>query len=80
MLVCLCLRHVACLKLAVLTGRDVELHRSTFVKRLEAVHLDLREMHEEVFAILLRDDMLTIRYAATKKLGILFFARILPIR
>ena len=27
-----------------------------------------------------RGHMLTIRYAATKKLGILFFARILPIR
>ena len=60
MLVCLSFGHVARLELAVLASRDVELHSRSFVKRLEAVHLDFREMHEEIFAILLRDEAVAL--------------------
>ena len=58
---CLCevalrLRHVASLELAILASRHVELHSLAFIEGLEAVHLDLREVDEEVFAIVLRDE------------------------
>ena len=51
---------VAGLQLAVLTGSDVERNGGPFVKSLEAVHLDLREMDEEILAISLGDEAVAL--------------------
>ena len=48
------LDDVARLKLAVLTRGDVEGYRSTLIQSLETVHLDLREVNEQVLAVTLR--------------------------
>ena len=52
--------HVACLELAVLAGGHIEGHSLALIEGLEAVHLDLREMHEQVFAVVLRDEAIAL--------------------
>lgn len=57
---CLLLDNVAGLKLTVLTSRDVEGNCCSLVKGLESIHLNLREVNEQIFAILLRDEAITL--------------------
>lgn len=54
------LYHVAGLQLTVLTGSNIENNGSAFIKSFEAVHLDLREMNEKIFAILLGDEAVAL--------------------
>ena len=51
--------HLRGLALAVGTGRDHEFHLGVFVEALVAVALNLAEMDEQVFAVLLGDEAVT---------------------
>ncbi len=54
------LDDVTRLKLAVLARGDVEGYRSTLIQSLETVHLNLREVNEQVLAVALRDEAVTL--------------------
>ena len=54
------LTNVAGLQLAVLAGRDVELDLLALVEGLEAIHLDLGEVHEQIVANLTRDEAVAL--------------------
>lgn len=54
------LANVGSLELAVLTSRDVELDSLALVQRLEAVHLDLGVVNEQVVPILAGDEAVAL--------------------
>ena len=54
------LGYITRLKLAVLTRRDLEGNRLTFLKRPETFHLNLGIVDEQVFATLLRNEAITL--------------------
>lgn len=54
------LYDVARLLLAVLTLGYLEGDTSALIERLVAVHLDFREMHEQIFPVFLRNESVTL--------------------
>ena len=54
------LANVGSLKLAVLTGGNVELYSLTLVKSLKTVHLNLGEVNEQIVAVFTRDEAVSL--------------------
>lgn len=52
--------NVGSLELAVLTGGDVKLDDLALVEGLEAVHLNLGVVHEQIVAVLARDETVAL--------------------
>ena len=54
------LHNVAGLKLAVAAGHDIKGNSLTLIERLVAIHLDFREVNEQILAVFLRNEAVAL--------------------